>query len=154
MTCDGVAATSRGCSSRPFTGVRGLPEECVELFRRRIGDLPATLALVFLGTAACEVTSGADVTTRASRDLQVMSPEAVGMSSDRLALLSDAMQGIVNDGKLAGIVTMVARRGKVCRLKRLSERFRTQHVAMARLGDRRFRQEYAVRSVCDRTVGR
>ena len=35
------------------------------------------------------------------------------MSSDRLARLSEAMQGIVDDGKLAGIVTMVARRGKV-----------------------------------------
>jgi len=73
-------------------------------------SLLATLALVFLGTAACDVTSGADVAARATRDLQVETPEAVGMSSDRLARLSEAMQGIVDDGKLAGIVTMVARR--------------------------------------------
>ncbi len=54
-------------------------------------SLLATLALVLLGTAACDVTSGADVASRATRDLQVETPEAVGMSSDRLARLSEAM---------------------------------------------------------------
>ncbi|TDI39235.1 MAG: class A beta-lactamase-related serine hydrolase [Acidobacteria bacterium] len=76
-------------------------------------SLLATLALVFLSTAACEVTSGADVQSRATRDLAEETPEAVGMSSERLARLSETMQGIVDDGKLAGIVTMVARHGKV-----------------------------------------
>lgn len=42
-----------------------------------------------------------------------VTPGEVGVSSDRLARLSDVMQAYVDDGKLAGIVTLLARRGKV-----------------------------------------
>ncbi len=51
-------------------------------------SLLATLTFVLLGTTACEVTSGADVRSLATRDLGEETPEAVGMSSDRLARLS------------------------------------------------------------------
>jgi len=40
-------------------------------------------------------------------------PEEVGFSSERLQRLTDAFQGYVKDGKLAGAVVLVARRGKV-----------------------------------------
>ena len=40
-------------------------------------------------------------------------PEEVGLSSERLQRLTDAFQGYVKDGKLAGAVVLVARRGKV-----------------------------------------
>ncbi len=40
-------------------------------------------------------------------------PEAVGLSSERLLRINRVMQGYVDDGKVAGIVTAVARRGKV-----------------------------------------
>ena len=40
-------------------------------------------------------------------------PEEVGLSSERLQRLTDAFQGYVRDGKLAGAVVLVARRGKV-----------------------------------------
>ena len=40
-------------------------------------------------------------------------PESVGMSSERLTRLHDAMQEFVDDGRLAGITTMIARRGQV-----------------------------------------
>jgi len=48
-----------------------------------------------------------------SRDLAFATPEQVGMSSERLQRLTDAMQGLVDDGRLAGVVTMVARHGRI-----------------------------------------
>ena len=41
------------------------------------------------------------------------SPGSVGMSEDALARIAPAMQAYVDDGRLAGVMTMVARRGKV-----------------------------------------
>lgn len=40
-------------------------------------------------------------------------PEAVGMSSDRLERIKPFMQQYVDDNKLAGVITLVARRGKI-----------------------------------------
>jgi hypothetical protein len=40
-------------------------------------------------------------------------PEALGFSSARLARINTAMQRYVDEKKLAGIVTLIARRGKV-----------------------------------------
>jgi CubicO group peptidase (beta-lactamase class C family) len=40
-------------------------------------------------------------------------PEEVGLSSERLQRLTDTFQGYVKDGKLAGAVVLVTRRGKV-----------------------------------------
>ena len=74
----------------------------------------ALLAVAFLslGLVACDQTR-ADVPTQGPRDLARVAPEAVGMSSDRLARLDDAMQGLVDDGLLAGITTMISRHGKI-----------------------------------------
>ncbi len=70
------------------------------------------VALLTVGLVACEQTR-ADVPVPASRDLARAAPEDVGMSSDRLERLDDAMQGLVDDGLLAGITTMIARHGKI-----------------------------------------
>src|SRR6476469_8809859 len=40
-------------------------------------------------------------------------PEEVGLSSERLQRLTDTFQGYVRDGKLAGAVVLVTRRGKI-----------------------------------------
>jgi len=40
-------------------------------------------------------------------------PEEVGLSSERLQRLTDTFQGYVKDGKLAGAVVLVTRRGKI-----------------------------------------
>jgi CubicO group peptidase (beta-lactamase class C family) len=45
--------------------------------------------------------------------MNMVTPEEVGLSSARLQRLHAAMQGYVDQGKLAGLITMVARRGKV-----------------------------------------
>ena len=48
-----------------------------------------------------------------ARDLEVTTPEDVGVSSERLERLDAGMQAMVDDGKLAGVATMLARHGKV-----------------------------------------
>ncbi len=40
-------------------------------------------------------------------------PDSVGLAPDRLARITTTMQGLVEDGRLAGTVTLVARNGKV-----------------------------------------
>jgi CubicO group peptidase (beta-lactamase class C family) len=42
-----------------------------------------------------------------------LDPESVGLSSERLGRLRAGMQGLVDDGALAGIVTLVARHGRI-----------------------------------------
>ena len=76
--------------------------------------LTALLAVAFLslGFTACDQ-SRADVPLQGPRDLATVVPEEVGMSSDRLERLNDAMQGLVDDGLLAGITTMISRQGKI-----------------------------------------
>ena len=44
---------------------------------------------------------------RPGRDLAVAAPESVGVSTERLKRLDAGMKGLVDDGKLAGIVTML-----------------------------------------------
>ena len=47
------------------------------------------------------------------RDLTLADPATVGLSAERLERLDAGMQRLVDQGKLAGIVTMLARNGKV-----------------------------------------
>jgi len=47
------------------------------------------------------------------RDLGVAEPDAVGMSAEGLDRLGAAMRARVDDGELAGVVTLVARHGKI-----------------------------------------
>ncbi len=53
------------------------------------------------------------VVAEAARDLAVVDPAEVGIDTKRLERLDAGMQAMVDDGKLAGIVTMLARHGKV-----------------------------------------
>lgn len=53
-------------------------------------------------------------TTAIARDyVPATKPERVGMSSERLALMTSSMQNVVDQGKFSGVVTLVARHGKV-----------------------------------------
>ena len=53
------------------------------------------------------------VETSALAAPQQAAPEAVGMSAERLARITGLMQSYVDDGRLAGAVTMVGRHGRV-----------------------------------------
>jgi CubicO group peptidase (beta-lactamase class C family) len=46
-------------------------------------------------------------------DNRLASPESVGFSTDGLNALQQTMHGLVDDGRLAGVTTLVARHGKV-----------------------------------------
>jgi CubicO group peptidase (beta-lactamase class C family) len=61
------------------------------------------------------LTSGfvASTSFAASKDLAVAKPESVGMSSERLERLTTGMKEFVDDGRVSGIVTIVAHKGKV-----------------------------------------
>jgi len=69
--------------------------------------LPRLLAIASL--AALSVSSA----MAAVHDLPTASAESEGMSAERLARLSAGMKELVDNGRLAGVVTMVSRHGKV-----------------------------------------
>src|ERR1700733_494861 len=58
----------------------------------------------------------------ATHDLPTAKPESVGMSSERLARLDAGMKSLINEGRLAGTVTMVARHGKVVEFEAAGKR--------------------------------
>ena len=79
---------------------------------RSLVFLVVLLTSVVVGTSACQSTSAA-VDTPLARDLGMVDPAAVGVSAERLERLDAGMQAMVDDGKLAGVATMLARHGKV-----------------------------------------
>jgi CubicO group peptidase (beta-lactamase class C family) len=66
----------------------------------------AALALGLMITIAWPVLGADDALPRAK-------PEAVGMSSERLQRLSQRMQQYIDKGQVAGVVTLLARQGKI-----------------------------------------
>ncbi len=78
----------------------------------RTSAYAVAFALTFVGTG-CEAPSSTTTAGPASRNLAPATPETVGMSSERIARLHDAMQGLVDEGRLAGITTMIARHGQM-----------------------------------------
>ena len=81
-------------------------------WRSFLFGLAALVALV-VGSATFYSAPAAAVGAESARDLAVADPAAVGVSAKRLERLDAGMQAMVDDGKLAGIVTMLARHGKV-----------------------------------------
>ncbi len=82
-------------------------------------------AAVVLGLVVISVAIGAG---RAPADLPEMegvptaAPEEVGLSSTRLERLDQAMQAYVDRGDVAGVVSLVARRGKVVHFSAFGDR--------------------------------
>ena len=68
--------------------------------------------------------------TAFAQGLPRTAPEEVGMSQARLDRLSDALQGYVDDGRLAGAVALVARRGRVAYLEAFGHRDREAGATM------------------------
>ncbi len=62
--------------------------------------------------AVCGAIASGVLEARPGHDLATASPESVGVSTERLKRLDAGMKGLVDDGKVAGIVTLLARRGK------------------------------------------
>ena len=73
----------------------------------------APLVIAFVAVVAFSAELFSLVPFAAERDLETVAPADVGLSADRLGRLDAAMQAMVDDGKLAGVVTMLARHGKI-----------------------------------------
>ncbi len=90
----------------------------------------------WLGAAAATALAGVVGLASAPSDLPEMDgvptaePEAVGMSSERLERLDTVMQGYVDRNEVAGVVTLVARRGKVVHFSAAGERDAENGAAM------------------------
>lgn len=88
--------------------------------------LISLLAFVFVG---CSVSYDIDTSFSDSSysfssrdDLVTSSPESVGIDSGRLDRITDAMQGLVDDGLLVGAVTMAARHDRVVHFESVGQR--------------------------------
>jgi CubicO group peptidase (beta-lactamase class C family) len=80
----------------------------------RPSPLSALFLAAVLGTCVLSTTlPGATAAWAAGHELPTAKPDSVGMSAERLAKLNAAMKSLVDQGRLAGTVTMVSRHGKV-----------------------------------------
>jgi CubicO group peptidase (beta-lactamase class C family) len=73
-------------------------------------QLIRTLVLPFLANFALSV-------QLAAQGPPVTAPEEVGLSSERIGRLDTLVQQYVDEGKVAGVVALIARRGRVAHLK-------------------------------------
>jgi CubicO group peptidase (beta-lactamase class C family) len=65
-----------------------------------------------------------------AQSLRPSSPESVGLSAERLERLSGALQTYVDDGKVAGSVTLIARRGRIAYFEAFGNRDREARAPM------------------------
>ena len=85
------------------------------------------LRLALIAAACLALTTFA-----AAQDLAPATPESAGMSSDRLAEATQALQAHVNASNIAGVVAAVARHGRLVYFEALGQRDREAGDAMAR----------------------
>ena len=78
----------------------------------------------WIRTTALAVMFAVAAQTALAQGLPPTAPEEVGMAQARLDRLTDALQGYVDDGQLAGAVAIVARRGRVAYLEAFGHRDR------------------------------
>jgi CubicO group peptidase (beta-lactamase class C family) len=64
-------------------------------------------------TSTATASTGSRTPRTGARDLAIAAPESVGISSERLRRLDAGMKQVVDQKRIAGIVTMLARHGKV-----------------------------------------
>ena len=84
---------------------------------RFLQTLPLAFALAAGGVQVSTAPAGQVATAALSDGVALVAPESVGFSREALKELDPAMQGIVDAGHLAGVVTLVARHGKVVQHK-------------------------------------
>jgi CubicO group peptidase (beta-lactamase class C family) len=79
--------------------------------------LPLLVAVTFVavphGQTAATRTSSAAARAADGRDLAKATPESVGVSTERLRRLDAGLKRFVDEGRLSGITTLLARRGKI-----------------------------------------
>jgi len=116
---------TRPSSSGKTSGERLRAELTASELQRSFAALriPASGRGLMNGRASLEMTRGEasfgmrGVTNAFQQSGGVTSPEEVGLSSERLERIGSAIQGSINDGRLAGAVALVARHGKIAYFK-------------------------------------
>jgi CubicO group peptidase (beta-lactamase class C family) len=83
-----------------------------------------------LGRSALFVTFIYLAAAASAQSLRPSSPDSVGLSADRLERLSSALQAYVDDGNVAGSVTLVARRGRIAYFEAFGNRDREANAPM------------------------
>jgi CubicO group peptidase (beta-lactamase class C family) len=81
--------------------------------KRFANSAQALLALLMVWGASQAQGPNPAVKTAGTLDLSLSKPESVGFSSERLERLHALLQGVVDQKQIAGIVTILARHGKV-----------------------------------------
>lgn len=81
-----------------------------------------TLSACDTGPTVISTARPVDAMDQTGPALQMVQPELVGMDSQRLNRVTDAMQKYVDDGRLAGVVTMVARDNKIAHFEAVGYR--------------------------------
>jgi CubicO group peptidase (beta-lactamase class C family) len=99
------------------------------LRRRFTGDFHVMQPHALARASWAFVLLGLALATQA-QSLRPASPDSVGLSAERLERLSDALQAYVDDGQLAGSVTLVARRGRVAYFEAFGNRDREANAPM------------------------
>jgi CubicO group peptidase (beta-lactamase class C family) len=84
---------------------------------RRFAFRSLTIVLPLVAILASPPLHGQTAAPKTAAPLTVVQPEAAGFSSEALRKLDEGMQGLVDQQHLAGIVTLVARRGQVVQHK-------------------------------------
>lgn len=100
-------------------------------FIRMRGYLAAS-ALLWAALALATHPSQAQQTAHRALDLTEVKPESVGFSSERLARLHTLMQDAVDHQQVAGVVTLLARHGKVVDYRAYGMRDITSKTAMTK----------------------
>ena len=83
------------------------------------------VGLLLASLAACSTAttySGEDDVTGADTALQMATPEEVGIDSKRLDRVTQAMQNLVDEGRLAGVITLAARDNKIFHFESVGQR--------------------------------
>lgn len=94
---------------------------------KRLTTSPIWLAMSLLAACAVSACTGGE----AAESPSPSPAAALGFAPDRLARIDAVMQEYVNAGKIAGVVTLVARNGQVAHLKAYGTADREQRVPMA-----------------------
>jgi CubicO group peptidase (beta-lactamase class C family) len=92
-----------------------------ESHRRPSASSISLLAALALLAAACTPPDRGAVDARRP-DLAFGGPEGVGLSSEALAQIQPTMQGMIDEGHTAGIMTLVARHGRVVHWEAVGDR--------------------------------
>ncbi len=79
-------------------------------------------SLLVAATALLAACASQPSSLRTLTGLDYASPESVGIDSARLERVTQAMQGFVDEGKLAGVVTAAARDGKIFHFESVGQR--------------------------------